>query len=181
MNPSSNLFLIGPSGAGKSCIGKRLAAHYGLHFLDLDQVIESHTGVDITTIFEIEGTQGFRRRESALLHECSTGHGIVLATGAGAVLDPENRQRLHARGFVVWLQASVSHQLSRLVHDTARPLLAGDDREQRLQQMAAIRQPLYRELADLAVPGKHERVSAATARARTLIDSHWQRIHTEAA
>jgi shikimate kinase len=174
MNPSSNLFVIGPSGAGKTSIGRRLAEHYGLAFIDLDREIEAHIGVDVATIFEIEGEAGFRQREAALLAECSDGEDLLLATGAGAVLDADSRRHLRQRGFVIWLQASVEQQLERLSRDKQRPLLAGVDRQQRLTAMAAVRDPLYRELADLVVPGRHEHVAPACTRAMQLLDAHWQ-------
>lgn len=175
MNPSSNLFIIGPTGAGKTSIGRRLADHYGLSLLDLDQEVEKHCGVDVSTVFEIEGEAGFRLRESALLDALSQRHGVLLATGAGAVLSDANRQWLSQRGYVVWLQANVEQQLERLEHDKARPLLAVPDRRARLQAMVAVREPLYRELADLAVPGHHGSVNAAGERCITLLDQHWQR------
>ncbi|MFC5740201.1 shikimate kinase [Dyella tabacisoli] len=180
MNPSCNLFIVGSTGAGKTSIGRRLAAHYGLCFVDLDQEIEQHCGVSVTTVFEIEGEAGFRQRESALLDECSRRQGVVLATGAGAVLDPRNRQCLTERGYVIWLQASIEQQLERLAHDTRRPLLAGEDRRAKLEAMAQARAPLYRELADLAIPGEHEGVSTASTRSIALIDQHWQRQHVAA-
>lgn len=175
MNPSSNLFLVGPSGAGKTSIGRRLAEHYALPFIDLDREIETHTGVDVTTIFEIEGEAGFREREAALLDACSAGDGLVLATGAGAVLDADSRRRLSQRGFVLWLQASVEQQLERLSRDRQRPLLAGVDRQQRLAAMAVARNPLYADIADLALPGRHEHVAPACTRALQMLDTHWQR------
>jgi shikimate kinase len=175
MNPSCNLFIIGPTGAGKTSIGRRLAAHYGLTFVDLDQEIEHHCGVDVNTVFEIEGEAGFRQRESALLDECSRRAGVLLATGAGAVLAESNRRQLGERGYVVWLQTTVEQQLERLERDNRRPLLAVPDRRGRLQAMAQIREPLYRELADLAVPGEHGSIAAAGERCIALIDHHWQR------
>ncbi len=176
MNPSSNLFLVGPSGAGKTSIGRLLAAHYQLEFIDLDIEIEKHTGAPITAVFELEGEVGFRAREAALLDQFSQREGMVLSTGAGAVLDPVNRGQLAARGLVVWLQSTVEQQLRRLQHDQHRPLLAGDDREQRLHAMAAIRTPLYADIAELRIPGELESVTAATARSIPLIDRHWQRL-----
>ncbi|MHB1058681.1 MAG: shikimate kinase [Rhodanobacter sp.] len=175
MNPSCNLFIIGPTGAGKTSIGRRLAAHYGLPFVDLDQEIERHCGVDVNTVFEIEGEAGFRRRESALLEECSQRRGVLLATGAGAVLAGHNRRQLHEHGYVVWLQATIEQQLERLERDHHRPLLAVPDRHERLQAMARIREPLYRDIADLAVPGEHGSVATASERCIALIDRHWQR------
>ena len=175
MNPSCNLFVIGPTGAGKTSIGRRLADHYGLSFADLDQQVEQHCGVNVSTVFEIEGEAGFRQRESALLDALSQRAGVLLATGAGAVLAEVNRQRLRQRGYVVWLQASIEQQLERLERDQRRPLLAGPDRHARLQAMAVVREPLYRGLADLAVPGHHGSLSAAGERCIALVDQHWQR------
>ena len=181
MNPSSNLFIVGATGAGKTSIGRQLAAHYGLAFIDLDQEIESHTGVDVGMVFEIEGEAGFRARESALLDERSRRSGLVMATGAGAVLAPANCERLAARGFVVWLQTSVEQQLQRLRRDDRRPLLAGNDRAERLRAMSLVRTPLYAGVADLAVPGAHGSVATACARCIALIDQHWQRLPAPAA
>ncbi|TAN05014.1 MAG: shikimate kinase [Rhodanobacteraceae bacterium] len=175
MNPSPNLFLIGPMGAGKSSIGRRLAAHFALSCVDLDSAIEERTGTSIATIFAIEGETGFRRRESALLGELVTHGGIVLATGGGAVLVPENRARLRAHGFVLWLQTTVDQQLQRLVRDRQRPLLAVPDRRLRLEQMARQRDPIYRELADLAVASGGESCRQAATRIAALLEQHWQR------
>jgi shikimate kinase len=175
MNPSCNLFLIGPTGAGKTSVGRRVAAHYGLPFVDLDQEVERHCGVDVNTVFEIEGEAGFRQRESTLLDECSQRTGVVLATGAGAVLAANNRRQLGAHGYVVWLQASIEQQLERLERDHRRPLLAVPDRHRRLQDMAQIREPLYRDTADLIVPGEHGSIASASERCIALIDQHWQR------
>jgi shikimate kinase len=174
MNPSHNLFIIGPTGAGKTSIGRRLATHYGLPFVDLDQEIERHCGVNVRTVFDIEGEAGFRQRESALLDECSRQSGVLLATGAGAVLAEANRRHLRGRGYVVWLQTTIEQQLERLERDHHRPLLAVPDRHQQLQAMARIREPIYRELADLAVPGEHGSVAAASERCIALIDRHWR-------
>jgi len=177
MNPSSNLFLIGPTGAGKTSIGRQLAARYQLPFLDLDQEIERQTGVPVSTIFDIEGEAGFRRREHAMLDTCSQRHGILLASGAGAVLDPVSRRHLMERGYVVWLQASVPLQLQRLALDTTRPLLADTDRQRKLEAMAASRTTLYEEIADLVIPhgGEQEGLAAATERCLALIEQHWNR------
>lgn len=175
MNPSRNLFLIGPTGAGKTTLGRRLAEHYGLSFIDLDQQVEEHCGVDVGTVFAIEGEAGFRQRESALLDTLSQRAGVLLATGAGAVLAEANRRWLRQRGFVVWLQIGIEQQVERLERDQRRPLLAVPDRHARLQAMATAREPIYRELADLVIPGHHGSVSAASDRCVALIDQHWRR------
>ncbi len=177
MNPSCNLFLVGPTGAGKTSIGRQLAARYDMPFLDLDLEIERRTGVPVSTIFDIEGEEGFRRRESVALDECSGRRGVLLASGAGAVLDPANRRHLNERGYVVWLQVTVPQQLQRLAHDTSRPLLADTDRHRKLEAMAAVRTSLYSEIADLIVPhgGEQEGIVAASERCIALIDQHWNR------
>lgn len=175
MNPSPNLFLIGPMGAGKSTLGRRLAARFALPCVDLDAEIEARTGASVATIFEIEGEAGFRRRESELLAECVRRDGIVLATGGGAVLAPANRALLRARGFVVWLQATVQQQLKRLARDRQRPLLDAPDREARLARLAEERDPIYRDLADLAVEGSNDAGPRVAARIVALLDARWQR------
>jgi shikimate kinase len=175
MNPSQNLFIVGATGAGKTSIGRRLALHYGLPFVDIDQEIEHTCGVNVTTVFEIEGEAGFRQRETTAIDDCSQRRGVMMATGAGAVLAEHNRALLMARGYVVWLQTSIEQQLERLERDHHRPLLQVADRHERLQAMAQMREPLYREIADLAVPGEHGSVASATERCIALIDRHWQR------
>jgi len=175
MNPSSNLFIIGPTGAGKTSLGRRLGEHYGCPFVDLDHEIEQRAGVSAGTVFEVEGEPGFRRRESMLLDSCSRRQGIVLATGAGAVLAPANREHLATRGFVVWLQATIEQQLARLRRDRSRPLLEGADRRLRLQAMADEREPLYRAIADLVVDSGPGGPAAVGARSIALIDATWVR------
>lgn len=179
MNPSRNLFLIGPTGAGKTSLGRRLAAHYGLALVDLDREIERHTGADVATIFDLEGEPGFRRRESALLATHAARDGVLIATGAGAVLDADNRRQLATRGYVLWVQVDIEQQLERLARDGARPLLAGVDRRAALAAMAAIREPLYQACADLALPAIHG-ATAMGNQAIALLDRHWQRPPTSA-
>lgn len=163
MNPAPNLFLIGPMGAGKSTVGRHVAERLQMPFVDLDHEIESHTGAAIPLIFELEGEAGFRERERALLAGFAARDGIVLATGGGAVLDARNRQALRGRGFVVWLDADVEAQLARLARDRQRPLLRAPDRRERLLEMAALRNPLYAEIADLHLPSSAHRNSAQAA------------------
>jgi shikimate kinase len=175
LNPSRNLFLIGPMGAGKTTVGKRLAAHFNLPFLDLDAEIEAHTGADVPLIFDIEGEPGFRRRESALLAECSGREGVVLATGGGAIMDADNRALLAARGFVVWLQTGVEQQLQRLERDRQRPLLQSADRRERLEAMARARDPLYAGIADLVVPSHGHTPAHAAEQIAHLLEARWIR------
>ncbi|WP_395791781.1 shikimate kinase [Aquimonas sp.] len=175
MNPASNLILVGPMGAGKSTIGRRLAKRFGLRFVDLDRVIETETGARIPLIFEIEGEPGFRDREHQSLQQTCTDRGMVLATGGGAVLRADNRSLLRDSGFVVWLRTDVAHQLERLRNDTTRPLLAAPDREQRLTDMATLRNPLYREVADLVFVSDQSHVGAAAERLARVLERRWQR------
>ena len=159
MKMPGSLFLTGPMGAGKSTIGRQLARQLRLEFRDSDHEIEHRTGVDIPLIFEIEGEAGFRKREKAVIEELTRLPGIVLATGGGAILDPENRKYLGERGCVIYLHTSVSQQLKRTVRDRNRPLLQTEDPRQRLIDLMQIREPLYREIADLVIntDGKHVR------------------------
>jgi len=176
MNPAPNLFFIGPMGAGKSTIGRRTAELLGLAFFDLDHVIEEHCGATIPIIFDIEGEAGFRQRETATLADLAARSGIALATGGGAVLTPENRRCLRERGFVVYLETTIDEQLARLARDRKRPLLAAPDRRDRLQQLAAVREPLYREIADLTVPPGHRGSTAQVAsRLARQLSELWQR------
>lgn len=175
MNPASNLILVGPMGAGKTCIGQALAARFGLRLLDADQEIEKHSGNTVAGIFQSEGEAGFRVRERAMLAQLLSSDGVLLATGGGAVLDPDNRALLRSRGFVVYLQVSVEQQLERLARDTARPLLARPDREQVLRDLAAARAPLYEQVADLRFDTADLTASAAAQRLADLLTLQWQR------
>ncbi len=148
----SNIFVVGPMGAGKTTIGRRLAARCGLQFVDSDHEIEARTGVDIPHIFEREGEAGFRSRECIAIAELSARQGIVLATGGGAVLDADSRRLLAARGYVVYLHASVDQQLARTARAGNRPLLKhAGDRRQVLTCLFEQRDPLYRQIADLVL------------------------------
>jgi len=159
-----NVFLVGPMGSGKTTIGQRLARQLGLEFHDTDQVIEDRTGVDIGLIFEIEGEEGFRERESRVLDELTALKGVLIATGGGAVLSQANRDILRQRGTVIYLKASVEQQLSRLRYDKTRPLIQQDNREAILEELARTRDPLYAELADLTFPARNRSVDNSVER-----------------
>ena len=175
MNPAPNLVLVGPMGAGKTCAGRRVAEPFGLRLVDADHEIERLARTSINTIFEVEGEAGFRARESAVLAALLAQDGIVLSTGGGAVLDPDNRRLMRERGFVVHLLVSVEQQLARLARDRSRPLLARGDREQVLRDLSTRRAPFYAEVADLVFDtDAHDSSAAADALAREL-DARWQR------
>ena len=169
-----NLVLVGPMGAGKSSIGRRLAGRLGLRFVDADRAIEDATGASVPVIFEIEGEAGFRARERALIAELCAGRGQLIATGGGAVLDADNRQALRARGFVVYLRLGIEQQLRRLARDRARPLLAGPDRRERLQQLAEQRVPLYESIADLTFDCDRLPLAEAVDRLASELAPRWR-------
>jgi shikimate kinase len=146
-----NLFLIGPMGSGKSAVGKQLARLLRLPFYDSDAEIERRTGVDIPFIFEKEGEAGFRQRERETIEILTAMAHIVLATGGGAVLLPENRRMLAERGRVVYLQTSVAQQADRVRQGRARPLLTNVDPADKLAELMRLREPLYAEIADVTV------------------------------
>jgi shikimate kinase len=151
MQSTQSIFLVGMMGAGKSTIGRLLANAIGFEFVDADRELEARSGVPIPTIFEVEGEAGFRRRETALLDELSLRNHIVLATGGGAVLDPQSRQRLRERGLVVYLRTSADEVHRRTRRDKSRPLLRTEDPRRRIEQLLAERDPLYEEVAHIAV------------------------------
>jgi shikimate kinase len=158
MNIPGSLFLTGPMGAGKSTIGRQLSKRLNKEFHDSDHEIEARTGVDIPLIFELEGEAGFRKREQAIIEELTRMPDIILATGGGAILDPANRRNLSARGRVIYLHASVNQQLKRTRRDRNRPLLQTADPRARLEELMAIRDPLYREIADVIIETDGKRV-----------------------
>ncbi len=145
----SRIFLIGMMGVGKSTIGRLLARQTGLEFVDCDREMESRSGVTIATMFEVEGEDAFRRREAALLDELTQRSGILLATGGGAVLQPESRERLRARGLVIYLESTVDEVLRRTQADRTRPLLQAIDRRARIEELLRQRRPLYESTAHL--------------------------------
>ncbi|MEX0915740.1 MAG: shikimate kinase, partial [Wenzhouxiangellaceae bacterium] len=119
-----NIFLIGPMGSGKTTLGRRIAPRLGYEFIDVDEELEKRCGVEVAVIFEIEGEQGFRERESGLLAEIAANRGQLIATGGGSILNEHNRDIIRANGKVVWLKTSVDQQIRRLERDKRRPLLA---------------------------------------------------------
>lgn len=142
-------------GAGKTTVGRQLAKRLGRQFFDSDHEIVERTGVPIPTIFEIEGEEGFRRREVQTVHELTESDNIVMATGGGVVLKPENRQRLSETGWVVYLNVPPALLFERTRHDRNRPLLHVADPLAKLEELHAVRDPLYRETAHIVVDGGH--------------------------
>jgi shikimate kinase len=160
MRGAPNLILVGPMGSGKTAVGRSLSRHLGKPFYDSDTEIVRRTGVDIPYIFEKEGEAGFREREREAIGALVALRGIVLATGGGAILLEENRRLLAERGCVVYLETSVRQQAERVQHGRSRPLLTNVDPATRLEELMAVRDPLYRSIADFTVSTDGRRVKA---------------------
>lgn len=170
MIPSANIFLVGLMGSGKTTIGKLVAKHRGLAFVDSDQEIVQRCGVSIPTIFEIEGEEGFRKREACIIEELSRRQGIVLATGGGAVIRPENRKVLKSRGAVVYLKCHPKELYLRTRHDKNRPLLQTDDPLKKLQELFAARNGFYMEAADIVLDSGRQSAHCLVRRLENSLD-----------
>jgi len=168
----TRIFLVGPMGAGKSSIGRELARRLDYSFKDTDDYLRERTGVDIATIFDFEGEEGFRRRETDALAALSQLERTVIATGGGTVVTEENRSLLRERGYVIYLRTSLDYQLARTrqsKHD--RPMLHTDDPETRLRELAAHREPFYQELSDFTVDTDGQSVKQVMHRLATEFQS----------
>lgn len=169
LDKRNKLILIGPMGSGKTAVGKQLARELRMSFVDTDAEIEKRTGVDIPFIFEKEGEAGFREREREALARLVKLDRIVLATGGGAVLKPENRALLKQNGVVIYLRTTVDEQLKRTARSQNRPLLAGSDPRGVLERLMTVRQPLYEETADICMDTTGQQVHAVADRLRALL------------
>jgi shikimate kinase len=158
----SLIVLVGMMGAGKTTVGRELARRLKWRFMDCDHEIEARTGVKIPTIFEIEGEEGFRRRESQTLDELTREQGVVLATGGGAVMRPANRALLHERGLVVYLDVPPQVLWERTRHDRSRPLLQCENPRARIETLYRERAPYYREVAHIVIEGGRVNPGAMT-------------------
>lgn len=138
-------------GAGKTTMGRQIARRLNMDFEDSDHAIEEHTGADIPLIFEKEGEDGFRKRETAIIDELTQRSNLVLATGGGAILAETNREFLKQRGLVIYLHSDIKHLMERVRHDKNRPLLQTADPEAKLREILTIREPIYRETADITI------------------------------
>ena len=145
------IFLVGPPGAGKSTIGRQLSRLFDVPFYDVDEVVEARAGADIPWIFDVEGEQGFRDRESAVIAELAGLSEGVIATGGGVILREGNRRQLSGAGAVVYLEASIKTLVNRTSRNNKRPLLAGPDPKAKLVELMSVREPLYQEVATLTI------------------------------
>jgi shikimate kinase len=167
-----NIFLVGMMGSGKTTLGRALAQRLRKPFADTDRVLVERTGVPVTTIFEIEGEEGFRRRESAVLAELAAGEDQVVATGGGAVLSAGNRAVMRSAGTVIYLRARIDHLWERTRHDTNRPLLATVDPRATLERILEARDPLYRDAAHVVVDTGTQSASTLVSRVVSALRRH---------
>jgi len=167
-----NLILIGPMGSGKTTVGKQLAKRTRMDFVDSDHVIEDRCGVSISTIFDIEGEDGFRKRETKILSELCERTGIVLATGGGAITVEESRILLRKSGFVIYLKTAIETQLARTKKNNNRPLLENVDAERRLTELMEERGALYEQEADLIVTSGERIVSKVVDEIMSALDKN---------
>ena len=143
-----NIFIVGPMGSGKSTVGKLISDELFLNFFDTDDEIEARTGASIDWIFDLEGEEGFRKRESEMLEEMVKKNSIVLSTGGGIVLSKINRELLSSRGTVFYLSTPISTQVERTSKDKDRPLLKNGDPNQILTKLHEERENLYKDVSD---------------------------------
>lgn len=172
MAEKRNIFLVGPMGAGKSTIGRQLAQMLGMEFIDTDAEIEQRAGADISWIFDVEGEDGFRKREERIINELTQKQGIVLSTGGGAIVSKDSRNYLSARGIVIYLETTVEKQYQRTQRDKKRPLLQNvEDPRQVLEDLAKVRNPLYEEIADIILPTDEQSAKVMASQIVDLIDN----------
>lgn len=146
-----NIFIVGPMGSGKSTVGKIISSELFLNFFDTDEEIEARTGASIDWIFDLEGEEGFRKRESKILEEMVQQNSIVLSTGGGIILSESNRELLSSRGTVFYLATPIAVQLERTSKDKDRPLLKNGDPGKILEELHVARESLYEDVADYIV------------------------------
>jgi shikimate kinase len=170
MTQQRSLILVGPMGAGKSTIGRQVSSLLHYEFVDSDHEIEERSGADIPWIFDVEGEEGFRKRESAMIEELTQRSHIVLATGGGAVMREDNRKAIAAGGIVVYLRATVEQQLARTSRDQNRPLLQTSDPRSVLTKLMEFRDPLYKEVADYVVETEQGGVKDVASKIASLVN-----------
>jgi shikimate kinase len=170
---ATNVYLIGPMGSGKTTIGQRVAELLGLEFLDCDHELEAQTGASVNLIFDVEGEEGFRDRETRMLEKLTARQGVLVATGGGAVLRERNRDLLRRNGLIVYLRTSVAQQLKRLSRDRSRPLIQSGDRRERLMRLAEQRNALYEALADIEFPSQSSGPDLTARKLADLIRERW--------
>jgi shikimate kinase len=172
INQKDNIILIGPMGSGKTSTGRMLAKEMGYVFADTDEEVTKRTGVSIAYIFDVEGEEGFRKRECLALKECLNDNNTVLSTGGGIVFSKENRDLLQDRGTVVYLQTSIRSQVKRTASTNNRPLLQNKDPEETLEKLMLTRAPLYEEIADITIMTDNKSLQEMSKEIQRAINEH---------
>ena len=172
INQKGNIILIGPMGSGKTSTGKMLAKEMGYVFSDTDEEVTKRTGVSVAYIFDVEGEEGFRKRECLALKECLNDNNTILSTGGGIVLSKENRDLLQDRGTVVYLQTSIRSQVKRTASTNNRPLLQNKDPEETLEKLMLTRAPLYEEIADITIMTDNKSLQEMSKEIQRAINEH---------
>ena len=172
INQKGNIILIGPMGSGKTSTGRMLAKEMGYAFADTDEEVTKRTGVSIAYIFDVEGEEGFRKRECSALKECLNDNNTILSTGGGIVLSKENRDLLQDRGTVVYLQTSIRSQVKRTASTNNRPLLQNNDPEETLEKLMLTRAPLYEEIADITIMTDNKSLQEMSKEIQRAINEH---------
>ena len=172
INQKGNIILIGPMGSGKTSTGRMLAKEMGYAFADTDEEVTKRTGVSIAYIFDVEGEEGFRKRECLALKECLNDNNTILSTGGGIVLSKENRDLLQDRGTVVYLQTSIRFQVKRTASTNSRPLLQNKDPEETLEKLMLTRTPLYEEIADITIMTDNKSLQEMSKEIQRAINEH---------
>ncbi|MDC0226427.1 shikimate kinase [Gammaproteobacteria bacterium] len=171
-NQKGNIILIGPMGSGKTSTGRMLAKEMGYAFADTDEEVTKRTGVSVAYIFDVEGEEGFRKRECLALKECLNDNNTILSTGGGIVLSKENRDFLKDRGTVVYLQTSIRFQVKRTASTNNRPLLQNKDSEETLEKLMLTRAPLYEEIADITIMTDNKSLQEMSREIQRAINEH---------
>ena len=172
INQKDNIILIGPMGSGKTSTGRMLAREMGYVFADTDEEVTKRTGVSIAYIFDVEGEEGFRKRECSALKECLNDNNKVISTGGGIVLSKENRDLLQDRGTVVYLQTSIRSQVKRTAPTNNRPLLQNKDPKEILEKLMLTRAPLYEEIADITIMTDNKSLQEMLKEIQRAINEH---------
>ena len=172
INQKGNIILIGPMGSGKTSTGRMLAKEMGYAFADTDEEVTKRTGVSIAYIFDVEGEEGFRKRECLALKECLNDNNTILSTGGGIVLSKENRDLLQDSGTVVYLQTSIRSQVKRTASTNNRPLLQNKDPEETLEKLMLTRAPLYEEIADITIMTDNKSLQEMSKEIQRAINEH---------
>ena len=172
INQKDNIILIGPMGSGKTSTGRMLAKEMGYVFADTDEEVTKRTGVSIAYIFDVEGEEGFRKRECLALKDCLNDNNTILSTGGGIVLSKENRDLLQDRGTVVYLQTTIRFQVKRTASTNNRPLLQNKDPEETLEKLMLTRAPLYEEIADITIMTDNKSLQEMSKEIQRAINEH---------